>query len=323
MTAALTPAIRLWALLGILITAAAVHAYDYSFLVPRETLRIESHAAVLAGVADPAQQYRVLVPWVMNRPIAFVARFMPAEIAFRRAYAVFHAVALTLLLASLYGICRFWFTSEQSLAGTLLVGATLRLPLRPGEYWDFSSIPDTSVFSPGSLLDPIFVALALALVRLNRTVLLAAVVVVAALNSEVALLLPLLYLLAGPIDRLRLARSGAYLLLCGSVLVALRIGLGQSDVFAGIATTLGENLAHVPSAVINLTLFLGPVWLLCVLGLRTAPPFVRRAALAAPAYLIAIAIWGYWWDVRNLMPLYPLLLPFALSAMFVPRSAAS
>jgi hypothetical protein len=322
MTAATASVLRLWALVGILITAAAVHAYDYSFLVPRESLRVESHAAVLAGVADPALQYRVLVPWVMKPAIAFVARFVPADLAFRRAYAVFHAVALTLLLASLYALCRFWFTSEQALVGTLLIGATLRLPLRPGEYWDFSSIPDTSIFSPGSLLDPVFVAAALWLARLDRTLWLAIVVIVAALNSETALLLPFLYLLTGTIDRQRIARSAAYLLLCVTVLVALRIGIGQSGVFAGMTMTFRENLAHLPSTVINLTLFLGPAWLLCVLGLRRAPSLVRGAALAAPIYLVAIAIWGYWWDVRNLMPLYPLLLPLALSAMFRPRSTS-
>jgi hypothetical protein len=37
---------------------------------------------------------------------------------------------------------------------------------------------------------------------------------------------------------------------------------------------------------------------------------------------MAIAAWGYWWDVRNLAPLYPLLLPPALAALFKPPEAA-
>jgi hypothetical protein len=45
--------------------------------------------------------------------------------------------------------------------------------------------------------------------------------------------------------------------------------------------------------------------------------------IAVPIYLIAVAAWGYWWDVRNLAPLYPILLPPALAALFPPSGTAA
>lgn len=313
--------LRPWVVVGLLVTAIAVHAYDYSFLVPREPLRLAAHAAVVAGTAEVPQRTHLLVPWLLNPSIQLVARFMPFDLAFRRVYAAFHVTALALLLVSLYAYCRHWFTIEQSMVGALLVGATLRLPLRPGEYWDFSSIPDTSVFSPGSLLDPIFVAVALLLIRFDRPAWLAAVMIAASLNSEIALVLPLLYLLAGDLNGRRVGIAAGFFLLCAGVLMTLRL-MADAGPFAGISITWRENLAHLPSTIINLTLFLGFGWLLCLFGLRRAPRFVQRQAMAVPIYLIVIAVWGFWWDVRNLMPLYPLLLPPALSAIFPPGPPA-
>ena len=88
-----------------------------------------------------------------------------------------------------------------------------------------------------------------------------------------------------------------------------------------IGQALNDNLQHLPSLAINLALFLGPVWLLIPIGWRRTPEFARRAMIAVAIYLIAIAAWGYWWDVRNLTPLYPILLPPALAALFEPRDA--
>ena len=38
-----------------------------------------------------------------------------------------------------------------------------------------------------------------------------------------------------------------------------------------------------------------------------------------PAYLMTVAVWGIWWEVRLLMPLYPILFALALSYLYEPR----
>ena len=75
-------------------------------------------------------------------------------------------------------------------------------------------------------------------------------------------------------------------------------------------------------AAFNITALLGAFWIFALFGLPRAPAFVRRSALVIPAYLAVVAIWGIWWEVRLLMPLYPLLLPLALSYLFEPRRDA-
>ena len=76
-------------------------------------------------------------------------------------------------------------------------------------------------------------------------------------------------------------------------------------------------------AVFNVTLLLGAFWLFAALGWRHAPSFVRRTALVIPAYLITVAVWGIWWEVRLLMPLYPVLFALALSYLYQPRANAA
>ena len=232
--------------------------------------------------------------------------------AFRRVYFAFHFAALTALLAGVYASCRLWFTRDRALIGTLIVGSTLHLVLRMGEYWDFAPIPDRTWFAPWSLLEPVFVAAGLLLLSKRWIAMFAILTIAAALNSEASILLPLIALAVPGQER----RDGLVLLALWFVVSAIvRLGVGG---FAWPSLSIDANLAHVPSTVINLGLFLGPAVLLMVTGFRRAPPFAQRACLAATPLLIAVAVFGYWWDVRLLTPLYPLAAPLILSAVFEP-----
>jgi hypothetical protein len=75
------------------------------------------------------------------------------------------------------------------------------------------------------------------------------------------------------------------------------------------------------STALNVTLFLGAFWVFAALGFFAAPSVVRRLSLIVPVYLGLIAVWGVWYEVRLLMPLYPILLPLGLSFLFPPAAA--
>ena len=268
-----------WALAGILVTAIAVNAFDYSVLVPQPQLRYEMHDAIVNGGAPAQQRYRILVPWLLEPVIRAASSLMAPDQAFRRVYFAFHIAALTALLAGVYAYSRLWFSRERALVGALIVGSTLHLTLRMGEYWDFSPIPAHSWFTPWSLVEPVFVAAGLILIHEKRWPALATVLLLATLNS------------------------------------------GLATAVAVLTTTpfsmLGENLAHLPSVLINLSLFLGPAMLLAITGVTRAPRFAQRAMLAVAMPLVAgVAIYAYWWDVRLLTPLYPVLAVPLLSAIF-------
>ena len=65
-------------------------------------------------------------------------------------------------------------------------------------------------------------------------------------------------------------------------------------------------------AIVQVGLFGGVLWLFAPAGLRRSPRFVRRSALAAPLYLAGVLLFGVWYEVRLLLPLYPIFLPPAL-----------
>ena len=311
-----------WKLAAMLVTAVAVNASDYSFLVPLQQVRIETHRVIIAGHQAAPRQHHILVPYLLDPPIRMLATMMPPDKALTRVYAGYYLAALALLLTTLFCYLRVWFSAEQALVGALIVGSTIRIVLRPGEYWDLSSIPESSVFAPASLLEPTMIALGLLLMRAGRAWLLAALVAIAAANSEAAALLPVLYVATRPVTRDRIATALGYVALWVVVTVAVRLATGGAAFPPAIGLALSENLRHLPSLAINLALFLGPVWLLIPIGWRRTPGFARRAMIAIPIYLIALAAWGYWWEVRNLAPLYPILLPPALAALFPPREVA-
>lgn len=307
-----------WRLAAVLVTAVAVNASDYSFLVPLQQVRIDTHRSIIEGHAAAPRQHQVLVPYLLDPPIRVLATVMPADKALTRVYAAYHLAALTLLLATLFLYLRVWFSTEQALVGALIVASTIRIVLRPGEYWDLSSIPESSVLAPASLLEPTMIALGLLLMHAGRPWLLAGLIAIAAANSDAAALLPVLLVVTRPVTRDRIAAALGYLAIWIAVSLVVRLAVGGSAFPPAIGQALAENLRHLPSLAINLALFLGPVWLLIPIGWRRTPEFARRAMIAIPIYLMAVAAWGYWWDVRNLAPLYPILLPPALAALFEP-----
>jgi hypothetical protein len=305
---------------AMLMTAVLVNASDYSFLVPLRDARVAAHQQVVAHSAPAPPRYRLLVPAALDVPIRIAAAVMPYDKAFGRVYAVFHFVALVALLAMLVYELTRWFTPEQALVGALLVGTTIRMTLRQGEYLDLSSIPLTGVFAPHSLLEPIFVAgtVVLSLTDSRRWIMV--LLVLATLNSEAAAFLPLVYLAVRGVNvpslKTTLGLAASWL----AVLLAVRAIVGVAEPSGGTGELLRENVAHLPTAMINVALFIGPLWLLAALGVKRAPAPVRRLSRLIPVYFGAVAIAGLWWDVRLLMGLYPILIPLVLAAIFAPRS---
>lgn len=266
-----------WMLAGMFATAIAVSAFDYSVLVPQPELRYDMHRAIVEGTAPSPERFRILVPWALDPIIKAASSITDPQHAFRRVYFAFHVAALTALLAGVYAYCRLWYSRDRALIGALIAGSVLRLVLRMGEYWDFSPIPEHGWFTPWSLLEPVLVSAALILIYKQRWPALVIVLLLAGLNSGAA---------------------------------------GLMSMFTPPFSTLTENLAHLPSTAINIGLFLGPAVLLAVSGFTRAPRFAQRAVLVPAALVIGVAMFGYWWDVRLLTPVYPVAAPLILSALF-------
>lgn len=301
-----------WALAAVLCAAAAVTSLDYAFHPGEDTLlaRRGFHNGILNGTANAPERYRVLIPAMVEGPIRLLARVMPYEQAFDRAYAIFYFLAMVSMLWALYAYLSEWFTNEQALVGVLLVACTIRITIRQHDW------------APGSYLEPGFFSLALLLILRDRRWWLALLVAVASLSRETGVFLVLLFVSTAPANWRSVWAAMGYLAVSGAVFVGVRLVAGDAERYWTLGRVLETNLSQPLLAVFNLTVFLGAVWLFAVLGFARAPRFTRRAAVVIPIYAAAIAVWGIWWEVRLLMPLYPLVLPLALSYVFTPQATA-
>jgi hypothetical protein len=101
-------------------------------------------------------------------------------------------------------------------------------------------------------------------------------------------------------------------------LVALRLSLGPAPESITLDAVRAINLRPdgLAAATTNVALFAGVTgWALAAAGWQYAPPFVRQHEWIVVLYLPIVAVFGVWYEVRLLMPLYPLLIPAIVAAV--------
>lgn len=280
--------------------------------------RMRLHAAIVEHTAPSPYRYRVLAPYVMQA----VLWCLPAPA--RASAAAHHAVYLSAdfllfcgILLALYGFLRQWFAREHALIGALFTGAMMVVPLRD------------HYFQPWSLLETLLFILALTAMHRGRFGWVCVCAALSALNSEKGVFIPLAFALtAAPVAALRRGAwgpAGRALLLGGlwaAAFFGLRGWLGAAPPVETVAS-LREWNADVVKILVMLGAFLGLFWYNVGVGLRRAPAFVRRAAWVIPLYLLVLAPFSVWYEVRLLMPLYPLLIAGGLAAVFPFREDVS
>lgn len=299
---------------GILLTAAGVSAYDWSFRVddPIKQERLDTHSGIVNRNARAPERYRVLVPYLLDLPIRALAQFMPHEKAFGRVYAAYYWLAITVMFYALHLSLRMFFTTEQALIGVLVAASTLPMALRYHAY------------SPYSLLEPTFFALALVWIREERLVLLALLTLIATLNRETGIFIVFFVLTVAPLDRRHLRSAAVLLAIWAATFWGLRWYAGDAPRFFDLQTTWHGNthtLEQLAIAATSWILLLGAFWLYAAMGISRAPAFVRRTALVLPAYALTILVWGTWVEVRLWLPMYPVILPLAMSYLFTPETS--
>lgn len=300
------------ALACILVTAALVPALDYGFGPGDETLiaRRGIHRGILEQTARTPDRYRWLAAAVIEGPTRILSRAMPYDTAYDRVSVVFYLAAIVMMLWSLFAYLRVWFSDEAALIASLVAACTIRITMRQHDY------------APYSYLEPTFVALALIAILRRQHAWLAVLIVLATFNRETAIFLVLLYFVTSDFSRHAFTWTAIYGAVWSAVYLSIRYVGGDADRYWTIPLVLRTNLSQPGLTAFNVTVLLGAFWIFAALGWSQAPRFVRRTALIVPAYLITIAVWGIWWEVRLLMPLYPVLFALALSFLYQPRATA-
>jgi hypothetical protein len=307
--------------LGVLLSAAAIlsRTYIMTTVLPYINDSISLHNQIINNTAPAPYNYRVLVPYLAEG----VIRLMGASNAFGAfigVYVVFYSFGILFIMVTLFFFLKQWFTGEQSAVGALFVASVMSITL--GDHF----------FQPWSFLEPVLLTLALLAIYHKRHFWLGVLVVIASLNRETGLMIGVAFVAASldlrgllkdrqvPLTRRELVLAAAYLGLWLAVYGGLRWLRGPAESVETPAEIWQENLTGwaLGKTAVNVTLFMGLVWVFAARGLKHAPVFLRRVALLVPVYGVILIPFARWFEVRLLIPLYPILVGLALSFIYRP-----
>jgi hypothetical protein len=236
---------------------------------------------------------------------------------------MYDLAAILLAFCTLRMLLRTWFSEIQALLGLLFVACTMPIALRDHYY------------QPWTLLEIGFFTIGLLLIMENRRYSLLFLILIASLNRETTVFIVLAFLLANlPLERpLRgdmvhaikrvLPYLALYMVAWLGVFCGLRIMLGPATHVIDIPKLFRVNIqiGHLALTAWQAFWFLGAFWAFAFLGYAKAPLVIQRLVWVVPFYLTTFMVFGYWWEVRLLMPMYAIFLPLALSFLFPPQDS--
>jgi hypothetical protein len=263
------------------------------------------HRETMAGTADSPYHYRLLAP-------AFAELFISDENtqSILAGYTVAHMIVLPAMLVALFAWYRKHAETVTALVGVLLVAVYLPTMFQA---WG------TSLYTP---LEVVFLCAGLLLLTRDTfsTLSYAVLVLIASLNRETAIVLPLAFM-ALHFDRWRARWYWSRGVLFGGVWAAVYVGLrllfGAAPDQVTIAAAWANNTGggwHTIEAVTKIGLML-PVWALVAVNARRAPVRLQRLALVGLPYLALVLLFGFWHETRLYLPLLVLWLPLGLSRL--------
>lgn len=253
---------------------------------------------------------RILMP-ALN---AFVVRV--TGLGWDKVFSLLRLMLIALTLLTFHWYLRRWFDVPIAMLGTLIMAATL--PLTFNIYYELpTDFPEILAYTIG-----------LWCILERRYALLCLTIIIGTLNRETTIFLPLILLLDlfGKVSFARLTALCAatgFSWLIPTLLLKWWTGIellgGHGDMMpyniAGLARFF-ENLNPYNFFLYYLYLF-GIFWVLPLVRWRRQPPFFRRALLSLPVFIIIYLFFGgVLSEPREIVNLYPLLIPAGIFALF-------
>ena len=292
------------------ISLALASAYQDAVQLKFTQVRLEIHRSILIGTSISPYRYRILVVMVLGWIINVLSKLMASESAFTLVYHLHMFCCLFFMLSGLYAFFNKFFEKKISFFGILYIAGTI--PITFSHHY----------FQPWTFLEVVLYVCALRLIMAKKNVLLCPLIVIASLNKETAVLIPLTFLfthfdrtqknlLSGNKDTIRW--FGLYVVLWGGVFVLVRYVCGVTTHEYTFSNNLSFNLQHWYPAIKNNFIFWGILGYFAVKGYKYAPRFIQKISLIFPLYLMLCLLFAYWLEVRVFIVMYPVCVPLALS----------
>ncbi len=307
----------------LILSVSAVLTYVYFCRVELLSYgsRLDLHNQIIAGTAPSPYRYRILIPFVAEILTRALSLVLSAKSAFLAAYVMCDLASIFATLMMLFLWLKLWFSQDQALIGVLFIAGVMPITFQ------------NHYFQPWSLLEPAFFSAALIAIRGKHYWILGLIMALASLNRETAVFIPLIFGFTLDVKGILKVRNrssrnivlvgGGLLLTWTMIFLGLRYFRGDAPHVGTIADILACNLMpdRLLRTFVNVSLFLGGFWFFSLFGFKHAPRFLKRVALVIPFYLITIMVWGYWYEVRMLMSLYPVLVPLGLCFLYPQEEA--
>jgi hypothetical protein len=244
-------------------------------------------------------------------------------LAWDASFAWFRLATIVAAYLLFHWYLRSWFTTGQAIAGTLLVACSLPLTFVTNRWEILSDFPELIVFTLG-----------LAAIRGRKAVPLGIVCFLGTLNRETTGLLVIIVALEVILPPRRIRGETVRLLGAGLAGCALATGGVQWWMAAGASLDVGvvgdrlvwlhhnlRGLSHLGADPHPYDEFLTPAWMFGVLWLMPwlawsrSPRCLQAALLSVPVLVAIVFVLGALNEPRELIPLYPVLVPGTLIFM--------
>jgi hypothetical protein len=298
-----------WKIIAIIIsiTAVIVDGYLLRVFSPNISAIFALHHDILSGNAQSPYRYRVLVPIITEGLSLILSIFTSPSNALKLAYHVYFYTSVFTMFTLLFYYTKLFFPKLISLIGVLFVASTVGIALQDHYY------------QPWTFLEVIFLILGLILIYKKKYVALVFCILIATLNRETAILIPLLFFFTNCnfknifSQKKEIFITALFFMIWFLVYGGLRLYLGEDTRSITITEIWNVNMNHIEDAITNNLLFFGIFWIFMIKGIKHVDNFIKRSILVVPFYLVLILVYGIWFEVRLLIPLYPILLPLGLA----------
>ena len=286
---------------------AASYIFTLQVIVPGYRKAFVLFVQILNGSADSPFAYRLLVPFLIKGLGIPLSRLLSPQTMFVTAYVIYSIAAIVFSALVLFRLFRLWYDDLSSLLGAMMYCLLVAV----------ASHHD--MFQPWSQLEPGLYAVAIILGVRCRIGWALILTIIATLNRETGLFVPLLFCAVLPgrlFDRKRilwLAVLGAVWL---SVFLGLRVLIGPRPDPYTIAWCWHDNLRPMSLAIsLAASAAFFSVVAPAVFGWARTPLEIRRSALVLFLFVPLILLYGLWWEVRHWLSVACILLPFAISGV--------
>lgn len=303
----------------IILTLSLTLSYLYynEVILSEFSRSVELHSQILNNEAYSPYQYRILVPNLLNLFIVPISSMVSYNLAFKVISIIYFFSCITIYLSILYSFLSKFFDNFQSLFGIMIIGITIPLALRDHYY------------QPWTILEALFILISMILIEKDKFVSLILILILATLNRETAVLIPLLYFFIKVfsfsitnkefnIEYKNLSKFLGLIFVWLVIFFGLRMLLPSNTDNITLASVWEFNTSKYGlfKAFINISMFLGFLWIYLISGFKQSPDFIKKSSLIIPIYLLAVLLFGMWYEVRLLIILYPLFIPIILSRIF-------